>query len=103
MGCARDFGLIRVQIADKVTWNQPLVLAGLDPSSWYGATGVRLLLGAGTLLGGYAYDVEDLAGLLRRYRLDPRDLTDLFGGALVVDVGEIGGDEAAVVRFTLGG
>jgi hypothetical protein len=29
---------------------------------------------------------------LRRYRLDPRDLTDLFGGALVVDVGEIGGN-----------
>src|ERR1039457_5219647 len=41
--------------------------------------------------------------LLRRYRLDPCDLTDLFGGALVVDVGEIGGDEAAVVRFTLCG
>jgi len=49
------------------------------------------------------YDVEDLACLLRRYRLDPRDLTDLFGGALVVDFGEIGGDEAAVVRFTLCG
>jgi hypothetical protein len=43
------------------------------------------------------------ACLLRRYRLDPCDLTDLFGGALVVDVGEIGGDEAAVVRFTLCG
>ena len=49
------------------------------------------------------YDVEDLACLLRRYRLDPRDLTDLFGGALVVDFGEIGGDEAAVVGFTLCG
>jgi hypothetical protein len=49
------------------------------------------------------FDVEDLAWLLRRYRLDPRDLTDLFGGALVVDFGEIGGDEAAVVRFTLCG
>jgi hypothetical protein len=70
---------------------------------WYGATGVRLLSGAGTPLGGDAYDVEDLAGLLRRYRLNPRDLTDLSGGALVVDVDEIGGDEAAVVRFTLGG
>jgi hypothetical protein len=33
-----------------------------------------LLLGAGTLLDGYACDVEDLAGLLRRYRFDPRDL-----------------------------
>ena len=49
------------------------------------------------------FDVEDLAWLLRRYRPDPRDLTDLLGGALVVDFGEIGGDEAAVVRFTLCG
>src|SRR5260370_17360780 len=77
-------------------------LSSYDPSSWYGATGVRLLLGAGTLLGGDAYVVEDLAGLLRGDTgLTRRDLTDLSGGALVVDVGEGGGGEAAVVRFTL--
>jgi len=80
-----------------------LVLAGLDPGSWYGPLAFGCCWAPGLSLGGYASDVEDLAGLLRPYRLDPRDLTDLSGGALVVDVGEIGGDEAAVVRFTLGG
>ncbi len=59
---------------------------------------------AGTLLGGDGFGVEDLAGLLSGDAgLTRGDLTGLFGGALVVDVGEIGGGEAAVVRFALGG
>jgi hypothetical protein len=67
-------------------------------------TGVRSLLGAGTyLLGHHACDAEDLAGLVRRPRLDPYEVTGPFGGVLVVDVGEVGGDEASVVRFALGG
>jgi len=39
----------------------------------------------------------------RRPRLDPYEVTGPFGGVLVVDVGEVGGDEASVVRFALGG